>query len=452
MKNRISNFFNDSRFFKTLFVLALPIVIQNILTSSLNMADVLMVGALGDKQVAAVGIGNQFSFLFNLIVIGTTGGCSIFISQYWGKKDKENIKKVVGLGGITVIIIAIISTLIAIIIPKLIVGIFSSDEVVIKEAAKYLSIVSISYIATAITFTFATSLRCMEDTKSPMIISAIAVITNIVLNYIFIFGKLGFPAMGCAGSAVATVIARFIECIFIMIKVRFNHVLKGSIKEYIDFNRRFAINIYKSVIPVVLNEACWGLGTFFYSIAYGKLGTEAIASVQITNNIQNMFFVLCFSMASASLVMIGNKIGAGKEESAKRYGRKFAILSIIIGVLLGLLVLLLARPILGLFNVSDVVKENSIIILRIYSLFYPIRVVNLVLIVGVFRGGGDAGFALKTEAFTMWGIGVPMAFIGAGILGLPIYIVLLMVTLEEVCKFIISIIRLKSYKWIHNVI
>ncbi|MGL5379921.1 MATE family efflux transporter [Clostridium sp.] len=452
MKSKVKNFFNDPKFFRTLFVLALPIILQNILTSSLNMADTLMVGSIGDAQVAAVGIGNQFSFLFNLIVIGTTGGCSIFISQYWGKKDKKNIKKVVGLGGVSVIIVAILAMLVALLAPEVIVSIFSKDEVVIKEASAYLSIVSLSYIVTAITFTFATALRCMEDAKTPMIISAIAIGINITLNYILIFGKFGMPALGVSGAAIATVIARFIECLLIVIRANKNKVLHGKVKEYISFDKSFVRIVYKSVIPVVLNEACWGLGTFFYSIAYGRLGTEAMASVQITNNIQNMFFVVCFSMASSSLVMIGNQIGAGKEEEAKRYGRKFTILSFMIGIILGILVSLLATSILGLFNVSEVVKEYSTIILRIYGVFYPIRVVNLVLIVGVFRGGGDAGFALKVEAFTMWLIGVPMAFIGAAILGLPIYLVILMVTAEEVVKFIASMIRLRSYKWVHNVI
>lgn len=450
--NKIKGFFNDKKFFKTLFILALPIIMQNILTSSLNMADTLMIGSIGDSQVAAVGIGNQFSFLFNLIVIGTTGGCSIFISQYWGKKDKKNIKKVVGIGGVTVIMVAIISMILALFVPELIVVIFTKDPEVIREASSYLAIVSLSYIVTAITFTIATSLRCMEDAKTPMIISAVAVGVNIVLNYIFIFGKLGFPAMGVKGAAIATVIARIIECILLMIKGHKHKVLHGDFKEYFQFNTEFVFLIYKSVIPVVLNEACWGLGTFFYSIAYGKLGTESMASVQITNNIQNLFFVVCFSMASSSLVMIGNQIGAGEEEIAKRYGRKFTILAFAMGVILGIIVFLLASPILKLFNVSDIVKEYSIIILKIYSICYPIRVVNLILIVGVFRGGGDAGFALKAEALTMWFIGVPMAFIGALILKFPIYLVILMVTAEEVAKFIVSIFRFKSYKWIHNVI
>ncbi|ATD55461.1 MATE family efflux transporter [Clostridium chauvoei] len=236
---KIKDFFKNKQFFKTLIILALPIILQNILTSSLNMADTLMIGSIGDEQVAAVGI-------------------------------------------------------------------FTKDLQVIKEASSYLAIVSISYIVTAITFTIATALRCMEDSKTPMIISAVAVCINIVLNYIFIFGKFGVPEMGVQGAAIATVIARFVECTLLAIKGHKHKVLHGEFKEYFMFKKDFAFSIYKSVILVVLNEACWGFGTFFYSIAYGKLGTESMAAVQITNNIQNLFFVVCFSMASSSLVMIGN--------------------------------------------------------------------------------------------------------------------------------------------------
>lgn len=452
MKEKLKGVFKDKNFYKTLWVLALPMILQNILTSSLNMADTLMVGSLGDAEVAAVGIGNQFSFLFNLLVIGTTGGCSIFISQYWGKRDKENIKNVVGLGGITVVIVAILAMFMALFIPETIVRIFSKDPIVIKEASTYLSIVSVSYIFTAITFVLANTLRSMENAKTPMYISAVAILINIGLNYMLIFGKGGAPRLLVAGSAVATVIARIIEALLLILMASKNEVLKGSFKGYFQFNKEFAINIYKSVIPVVLNEGCWGLGAFLYAVAYGKLGTESMAAIQISNNIQNMFFVICFSMAGAALVMIGNQIGANNEDTAKDYGKKFTVLSFITGIILGIALISTAAVILKLFNVSDSVKNYAIDVLKIYGLFYPIRVVNLVLIVGVFRGGGDAGFALKAEAFTMWGIGVPLAFIGALVFNFSIKGVVLLVSIEEVVKFLVSVWRLRSYKWIHNLV
>lgn len=445
-------FFSDKKFYKTLFILALPIIIQNLLMTSLNMADTVMSGALGDRAVAAVGIGNQVTFLVQLFMIGITAGCSIFVAQFWGNKDKKNIKKVVGIGIISSLIISVLAIIVVLIFSTNIGMIFSQDSEVINLAASYLKIVAPTYIATAITLGLAFSLRSMEDAKTPMIISAIAVGINITLNYVFIFGKLGMPVMGVQGAALATLIARIIECILLMIVANKNEVLTGAIKDYLDFNKEFIVEVYRSVIPVLLNEACWGVGNFLYSVAYGQIGTEAMASVQICTNVQNIFMVLSMSMASASLVIIGNNIGAGEEAKARDYGNKITILSLIIGVVSGVVMIVSAPAILSLFNVSALVKTNSISILRIFSFLAPIRMINLVLIVGAFRGGGDAAYALKVEGLSMWLIGVPMAFIGSIFLGLTVSQVMILVSLEEIIKFIASIVRLRSGKWIKNVI
>ncbi len=449
---RFKELFSDKKFYKTLFILALPIVIQNLLMTSLNMADTLMVGALGDIPVAAVGIGNQVSFLVQLFMIGIAGGCSVFVAQFWGKKDKKNIKKVVGLGIISSLIVGFIGSLVVLFNIDGIAKLFSKDLVVIAQVNDYLKVVVISYILNAVTLSLAYVLRSMEDAKTPMIISAISVLTNVVLNYIFIFGKFGVPAMGVKGAAIATVIARVVECILLIWVASRNEVLQGKFKEFLDFDKKFSIEVYKSVVPILLNDICWGIGNFLYSIAYGQIGTEAMASVQICTNIQNLFMVLCMSVASASLVIIGNQVGSGREDKAKEYTRKITGLSFLMGILIAVLVILLSDPIIGLFNVSEEVKNSSILMLNIFTFIAPIRIINIVLIVGAFRGGGDASYALKLESSTMWFIGVPLAFIGAMFLNLKVYQVVLLVSIEEIVKFIFTMLRLKSGKWIKSVI
>lgn len=449
---RFKELFSDKKFYKTLFILALPIVIQNLLMTSLNMADTLMVGALGDIPVAAVGIGNQVSFLVQLFMIGIAGGGSVFVAQFWGKKDKKNIKKVVGLGIISSLIVGLIGSLVVLFNIDGIAKLFSKDLVVIAQVNDYLKVVVISYILNAVTLSLAYVLRSMEDAKTPMIISAISVLTNVVLNYIFIFGKFGVPAMGVKGAAIATVIARVVECILLIWVASRNEVLQGKFKEFLDFDKKFSIEVYKSVVPILLNDICWGIGNFLYSIAYGQIGTEAMASVQICTNIQNLFMVLCMSVASASLVIIGNQVGSGREDKAKEYTRKITGLSFIMGIVIAILVILLSGPIIGLFNVSEEVKNSSILMLNIFTFIAPIRIINIVLIVGAFRGGGDASYALKLESSTMWFIGVPLAFIGAMFLNLKVYQVVLLVSIEEIVKFIFTMLRLKSGKWIKSVI
>ena len=452
MKVKLKEFFSDKQFYRTLFVLALPIIIQNLLMSSLSMADTMMVGALGDTSVAAVGIGNQVNFLVQLFMFGILGGSSIFISQFWGKKDCGNIKKTVGLSVISSAIVGAIGSLIVVMGASFIAKIFSDDIAVISQVVTYLKVMSLSYIVNAVTIGLAYSLRSIEDSKSPMIVSAIAVLTNVALNYCLIFGEFGMPELGVKGAAIATVIARFLEAILLILIASRNSVFKGKFSEFLDFDLTFSKEVYKAVIPVLLNDICWGIGNFLYSIAYGQIGTEAMASVQICTNIQNVFMVLGMSMSSAALVMIGNQIGAEKEEKAKDYGNKFVILACTIGIVIGVLVIMTSSSIIGLFNVSEEVKRYSVLILNVFVLLAPIRMMNLVIIVGVLRGGGDAGYALKAEAIPMWCIGVPFAFIGAVVLKLEVHYVVMLVSIEEIFKLILASKRLKSGKWIRSVI
>ncbi|EMS70910.1 MATE family efflux transporter [Ruminiclostridium cellobioparum] len=210
--------------------------------------------------------------------------------------------------------------------------------------------------------------------------------------------------------------------------------------------------VIATMIPVILNEICWGLGFAVYSVAYGRISTEAFAAVQITNNITNLFLVAGFGMASASAIMVGHVIGAGEEHKAKEYAWKFVRLCLLGGVVLGAALYFIAPAVANLFEVTADVLRTAIIILNINAFIIPIRLTNIVSIVGILRGGGDAGFAFKAEGLTMWLIGVPLAFIGAFVLKLDVQWVVLLVMAEELAKMAASVIRLKSDKWIKNVV
>ncbi|HEX2925690.1 MAG TPA: MATE family efflux transporter, partial [Ruminiclostridium sp.] len=210
--------------------------------------------------------------------------------------------------------------------------------------------------------------------------------------------------------------------------------------------------ITKTMIPVILNEMCWGLGVTVYSIAYGRISTEAFDSVQITNNVVNLFMVAAFGMASAASVMTGHVIGAGEEKKGREYAWGFVRLCILGGIILGGLLYLFSPLIVGLFKVSSDVLSTSVILLGMNSLILPIRFTNIVNIVGILRGGGDASFAFIAECMTMWLVGVPLAFTGALILKLEVQWVVLMVMAEEVVKMVCGVLRLRSSRWIKNVV
>ncbi|MGH4122838.1 MAG: MATE family efflux transporter [Clostridium sp.] len=453
MKNNFKKLFTDSIFYKNLCIIALPIVIQNLIGCLLNFMDVIMVGKLGVAEIASVGIANQYFFLFNLLVMGLYSGCGIFISQFWGKQDTKNIKKVLGVALISGVCISILFTIVGIIMPEKIISIFSKDVTVVNLGAGFLRIVCISYIFTAITFAYSAALRCVEKAIVPMTISAIALLINTILNYIFIFGKFGFDTMGVRGAAIATVIARIIEAIIMVIYTyKYNEVLATKVSDMLEITKNFVFSVYKTAIHVVLNDACWGLGTLMYAAIYGRIGKEAVASVQICTTIQNIFMVIVLGLANASSIMIGNKIGSGEEETGKIYAKRFCVLGIIVAISLAGLLALSAPSILSFFNVSTNVLHDSLIILYITSLIFIVRVFDIILIVGILRGGGDAKYSLLIEGLTMWLIGVPLALIGAFILKLPVYLVVALVTVEEIVKCYFAVKRLLSNKWINNVI
>lgn len=413
--------FFDKQFYRTLAVLALPILVQNFLASSLNMVDTLMIGRVGENEVAAVGIANQFFFLFNLIGNGAAMGCSIFISQYWGQKDTASIKKVMGFGLTVNVVISLLFTATALLAPEFIVRLFS---------------------------------RSVGSAYLPMLVSLFAVLTNTGLNYLLIFGKGGFPVLGVRGAAIATLIARVVETLLLLILTfRPRSPFAGKAGEYLRYGKAFACKVMGAMVPVVLNEGCWALGFVLYTVAYGFIGdgTRAIAASQICNSIQNLFMVFCFSSASAALVMIGNQVGAKEEDTAKAYARRFSWLSVLMGMVIGAVVLFTAPAILSLFKVSEEARLAAVAMLRIFGIILPVRMLNVVLIVGVFRGGGDASFGLKVEAGTMWLIGVPLAFIGALLLQWPVELVVLLICAEEIVKCILSLVRLKSNRWIKHV-
>lgn len=444
--------FRDKEYFKLLSAIAIPIVVQNLIVSSLNMLDTLMVGMLGDIDIAAVGIGNQIFLLFYIMALGISSGCGVFISQYWGKNDQYNIRRVMGLSLIGSAMVAVLFTAVLWFFPEWVISIFNKEAEVIEKGSGYIKIVGLSYLFNALSVAIATASRCVERTKPPMVTSIIALFCNAGLNYIFIFGKFGFEPMGVRGAALGTLIARGIEFTLLFTYVfRTNKVLWESVREVFDISLEFTKKIFAIVKDVLLNELLWGMGTVVYSVIYGRIGSGALAAAQIYNTVQNFFFILVLGMGASSVVMIGKEIGAGNYEKAKRYSYNSFILTIYLGVVLSALIALTANGIVSIFNISESVRYSAKIILYITAAIFTLRSINVVLIIGVLRGGGDAKFGLRAEAFTMWCIGVPASIIGAYVFKLPVYGVVALISLEEIAKSIISIKRLFSESWMKSV-
>ena len=446
------NIFKDKTFMKGMLAIAVPVAIQNLISSSVNMIDTLMISSLGQASIAAVGLANQVFFLYILITFGINSGSSIFISQFWGKEDIPSIKKVMGLAITLSTIAGTIFTVAAFFFPAQIMGILINEPDVISIGADYLRIVSLSYTITAISFAFSISLRTTGRPNVPLKVSIISFLTNTVLNYIFIFGHLGFEPMGVKGAALGTLIARIVEILFILYAIYgTKSILAASIKELMSWHKDFLKKYIETTYPVVLTEGFWALGQVLYAMAYARIGEEATAAVQLTNTIQNLFFVVVRGLANACNIMVGSKIGGGDEDSAYDYAIRFIALSTISGLALGVVMALTPDLVLKLFRGLDPnLYSTSKSLLIVLGFTFVIRVYNTIAIVGVLRAGGDTKIAMKIDLGTVWIIGVPLAFIGALVLKLPIHQLVLLVTLEEVVKALVGIPIIKSGKWIKN--
>lgn len=443
----------NKKFLKDMLVIAIPIALQNLITSSLNMIDTLMISELGKSSIAAVGLANQLFFFYALIIFGINSGSSIFISQFWGKKDTDNIKRVLGLAVTLSALAGLVFTIVAFFFPEIVMRFFIKEEMVVKLGSDYLRIVSLSYMITGISFAFSIASRSIGQPKMPMTVSAISFITNTIFNYLLIFGHFGFPELGVKGAAYGTLIARIVEFSFIIYFVYADiKPLAANLKELTDWTKEFINKYLKTTYPVIVNETFWALGQVMYSAAYARIGSEATAAVQVTSTIQNIFFVMVRGLANACTVMVGNKIGAGDEEEAYNYAIHFLTMSTIAGLILGAIVGLTPDLTLKLFrNLELDVYNLSKKLLIVGGLFYFIRTFNSTLIVGVLRGGGDTTFSMYLEMGSVWLVGVPLAFAGVLLFRLPVYIVFILVSFEEIVKAIIGLPRVKSKKWIRNI-
>lgn len=449
----LQSFKNEKEFYKNLFWITAPIVLQSFIASSINMLDTLMIGKVGEVELASVGIANQFYFLYSLTIFGISAGVGVFSAQLWGKKDEKNIRRTLGLGLIIGGIVALVFTLVALFLPKEIISIFNKEIQVLENGSSYLIIASLSYIFTMISFNYASVLRSIGNSSLPMWSSLGALGINGFLNYALIFGNFGFQPMGVRGAALATLIARAVEALIIVVIATLKEkTLRGKISEFLGAEKSLKEGMYKTAMPIILTDVCWGLGNVAYAVVYGRIGTGATAAVQISSTVLNFFFIAIFGLAVSAVVMVGNEIGAGREEEGMEVAKKISAITLVLGGVLAIVLSGTAPYILKLFTVSEEVKKSAINILYIYSLLMIPKVYTAVLIVGILRAGGDNKYGSIAQGITLWCIGIPLAFIGAFYFKLPVYYVISLTAIEEILKCFILTKRYRSGKWINNMV
>ncbi|MGS0972793.1 MAG: MATE family efflux transporter [Candidatus Izemoplasmataceae bacterium] len=447
----------NQHFYQTLFKIAIPIFFSQLLGSLLGIIDTFMVTKLGDDALSAVGIGSQFMFLLSIVLFGLFSGFGIFIAQYYGSKDYDNISKVFYVMLITGLSFALIFLGITQLFPRELLTLFnlndSPNQQVIEMGIAYLRIIGFSFVTMTVSFAISMLARNVQKVLMPSIFQAVGVLINTGLNYLLIGGNLGFPKMGVSGAAVATLVSSSFVVVLMIGYLYFSkeRALKVKLSSLKNMSIALIKKWYKTSIPVLINESFWGLGMTVYLIAYGFIGEKAVGSIYLSNQINSLFWVATISVANASAVMLGNKLGSNDLDTAREWEVRFRKLGVTFGVVLGSILFIFAPVIVPLFgSLSIEVKDMVIMILRIYAVYAPIKFLNAIFIVGTLRSGGDTKFALFAEIFSLWGIGVPLAFALSYFTDLPLYMIILFVNFEEVGKFVLCYRRSASGKWINN--
>lgn len=447
----------NKHFYSTLVKIAIPIFLSQLLGSILGIIDTFMVTELGDDALSAVGIGSQFLFLLNIIQFGLFSGFGIFIAQYYGSKNYENISKVFLVMLSTGLFFALVFLGLTQLIPSQLIRLFnlneSPNENVIALGTKYLSIIGFGFITMTISFSISMLARNVGKILWPSIFQMFGVLINTFLNYGLIGGRMRFPKLGVEGAAIATLVSSSVVALLSISFLIFSksEALKIHFSAIRKITKSFMSKLLKTSIPVLLNESFWGLGMTMYLVAYGLIGEKAVGSIYLSNQINSIFWVATISIANAAAVMIGNKLGQNELDVAREWEKRFRRLGITFGLVLGVILFTFSPMIVPLFGeLSLEVKESVIIILRIYAVYAPIKFLNAIIIVGILRSGGDTKFALMIEILSLWVIGVPLAFILSRFTELPLYIIIALVNIEEITKFLLGYRRSRSGRWINN--
>lgn len=442
----------DKNFYKTFAILTLSLALQNLLTYSVNLADNIMLGAFSEAALSGSSLCNQIQFLLQMVVVGVGEGVVVLGSQYWGKNKLEPIPHIIGVALRFGVAISAFLFVLVRLFPTQILGLLTNDAAVIAEGTKYLQIICFTYIIFAVTNMLTASLRSIAVVKIGYIISASTLCINICLNYCLIFGNFGFPRMGIAGAAIATLIARCIELLIVILFLKFReHKLNLTLKKLIFVDTSYVRDYMKVSLPVLLNQVQWGLAQMVQTGILGHLGGAAIAANSIATVVFQIISVAAYGAASAAGIVIGRTIGEGNEHKLHVMVHTLQVIFITIGVISGVILFLVRGPILMLYSISPEAKALAMQFMTVLAITTVGTAYQMACDNGIIRGGGDTSFSMKMNLISMWLIVVPLSAIAAFALRWPPIMVFFLLKWDQLYKTIPVVIHLRSWKWVKKV-
>lgn len=435
-------------FYRELFSLVLPITVQNLMTALVSAADVVMSGAVSQTALSAVSLASQVQFVLSLFFVGLTIGTTILASQYWGKGDKRAVEHVLGIALKFSMIISVVFFAGAAFFPRYLMTVFTSDKNLIAAGIPYLRIVSVSYLFMGISQIYLCIMKNAGKAVLSTTISSLAMLLNIGLNAVLIFGLLGFPEMGIAGAAAATTISRFLElawCLVISVKKGAVRIRPGDV---IHCQKVLQKDFIRYCAPVMANEMAWGGGFTMYSVIMGHLGSDAVAANSVANVVKNLVTSLCLGVGSGGGILLGTVLGRGEIRKAKDYAGRLIKTSVLSGALGGIIILLTRPMILSMSDLSPTAERYLGAMLFICSYYVVGKAINSTLIAGIFCAGGDTKFGLVCDTVNMWLFAVPLGMLCAFVWKVPVIVVYFVISLDEIVKIPFEVFHYKKYQWL----
>ena len=386
-------------FYRRLTVIGIPMVIQQIISVTLNLADTIMVGKVSENALAAVGAANQVYFIFGVVLFGIFSGAAVHAVQYWGIRDLESLRKIVGIDYTMCLVLSLPAIAVVFFAAPFFIRLFSDNAEVIMLGTRYLKIACFSYIFSGMTFVISYNSRSIQDLKYPTIINGCAIALNILLNYILIYGHLGFPELGVTGAAIATLTARIIECIamHLCIYLRKEHPLKASPHQLFSYSRTLFTNVMKTAIPVIITEGLWAVSVSAIFAAYGRISASALAVSQIAVTVTDFFQTVYFGLGNASAVLIGEVLGQGRKTLAFEYSRKVLKVTWVLNVVMTVVIILARTPIALIYNFSPETTDMLMKALLVYAVAMTPKMLAYMTICAILRAGGDTVFCMYMD-------------------------------------------------------
>ena len=438
-------------FYKTLLMLAIPMALQNLLSISVGLADGIMVGQLGERAVAGVMVANQVQHILSFLVMGISATLVVIAAQYWGKGDKDSVKAVVAIGLKVALGVSLFISVVVLIFPAQVLRIITNDYGVIEEGVRYIRILAFSYVFFCITQTLMGAMRCVEIVKIGIAVSLSTLVISVVGNYLLIFGNFGFPQLGIQGAAVATLTARVMEAVIMVVYVRFiDKRLKIRFLELFRTNKQLLADFFRYGLPVMGGDISWGtIGIIKVSIL-GRLGESVMAANNISVILYSVITVMVWSTSGASSVIIGKTVGSKDYDKVKQYARTMQFLFACLGIIAGVTLFASRDLFISFFNFSPETQIYARQFMTILSLSVVFTSYHAPCFTGIIRAGGDTKFVFIVDTIVSWCLVLPMAFLAAFVFNAPPWVVFLCIFSDQFYKWIIAFIKTNRFKWIIN--